>query len=188
MSLGGLGSVYQKQYEYVKYLYKEYTNTMESIYELHFKDTKGEAVSLADFKGKVLLLVNTATKCGLAGQFIELEALHQQYKDKGLVVIGFPCNQFADQEPETNETMAATCQLNFGVTFTLSEKIDVNGDNTHPIFIFLKANSKSRLGKDIKWNFTKFLVSKDGATIKRYAPTVKPLAIKGDIEDLLASE
>jgi glutathione peroxidase len=141
---------------------------------------------MAGYKDRVLLLVNTATKCGLAPQFKELEALHQEYKDRGLVVIGFPCNQFADQEPETNESMAQACELNFGVTFTLSEKIIVNGPDTHPIFAYLKSHSKSLLGRDIKWNFTKFLVSRDGQTITRYAPTTSPSALRPDIERLLS--
>ena len=158
---------------------------MTTIYDLSFKDTTGREISLGKFEGKVILIVNTATKCGLAPQFEGLEQLHQDYKDKGLVVIGFPCDQFAGQEPETNETMVKVCQLNFGVTFQLSEKIDVNGPNTHPIFKYLKDHSKSAIGKEIKWNFTKFLVSRDGRTIKRFAPTTKPEAIRQSIENLL---
>ena len=158
---------------------------MMTIYDLSFKDTTGREISLGKFKDKVILIVNTATKCGLAPQFEGLEQLHQDYKDKGLVVIGFPCDQFAGQEPETNATMVKVCQLNFGVTFQLSEKIDVNGPNTHPIFNYLKDHSKSAIGKEIKWNFTKFLVSRDGRTIKRYAPTTKPEAMRQSIEKLL---
>ncbi len=158
---------------------------MATIYDLAFKDTTGKEISLGEFRGKVLLLVNTATQCGLAGQFRELEALHVAYKDKGLVVIGLPCNQFAGQEPETNESMAEVCQINFGVTFTLSEKVDVNGQNTHPIFVYLKSQGTSLLGKDIKWNFTKFLVSKDGESVHRYAPTTSPSALRKNIETML---
>lgn len=158
-----------------------------SLYDLSFKDTRGNEISLAEYKGKALLLVNTATKCGLAPQFTELEALHKEYDSKGLVVVGFPCNQFADQEPETNETVVSVCQVNFGVTFLLSEKIDVNGAGTHPIFEYLKSHSKSALGKDIKWNFTKFLVSRDGKTITRYAPTTTPDKLRPTIETLLAN-
>lgn len=157
-----------------------------TLYDLSFKDTFGKEISLSEFRGKVLLLVNTATKCGLAPQFEELEKLHQDYKDKGLVVIGFPCNQFADQEPETNESMVEACEVGFGVTFQLSEKIGVNGTETHPIFQYLKDHSHSMLGKEIKWNFTKFLVSKDGETIKRYAPTTTPETMRQDIENCLA--
>lgn len=155
------------------------------ISHLKLKSLNGQDISLAEFEEKVLLLVNTATKCGLAPQFKELEQLHQDYKDKGLVVIGFPSDTFA-QEPEENESMAGVCELNFGVTFLLSEKVDVNGPNTHPIFKYLKEHSNSSLGKDIKWNFTKFLVSRDGTTIKRYAPTTKPSALRADIEKFLA--
>jgi glutathione peroxidase len=155
------------------------------MYDLSFRDSFGNEVSFADFRGKVLLLVNTATKCGLAPQFRELEKLHQDYKDKGLVVIGFPSDTFA-QEPESNETVAGVCEVNFGVTFMLSEKIDVNGENTHPVFKYLKEHSNSALGKDIKWNFTKFLVSKDGTTIRRYAPTTKPEKLRTTIEQLLS--
>ena len=158
---------------------------MNNLYDLNFKDTFGKEISLADYKGKVLLLVNTATKCGLAPQFKELEVLHQEFRDKGLVVIGFPSNQFA-QEPEANESMAEACEANFGVTFTLSEKVDVNGKDTHPIFKYLKEHSKSALGKDIKWNFTKFLVSPNGETITRFAPTTKPESFRSDIEKFLA--
>jgi glutathione peroxidase len=160
---------------------------MTTIYDLSFKDTTGREISLGKFKDKVILIVNTATKCGLAPQFEGLERLHQDYKDKGLVVIGFPCDQFAGQEPETNETMVRVCQINFGVTFQLSEKIHVSGPNTHPIFKYLKDHSKSALGKEIKWNFTKFLVSRDGRTIRRFSPTTKPEAIRQSIENLLTS-
>ena len=158
---------------------------MDSVYNLSFNDTTGKEISLREFHGKVLLLVNTATKCGLAPQFEGLEKLHEEYKDKGLVVIGFPCDQFAGQEPETNETVAEVCRVNFGVTFLLSEKIDVNGSHMHPVFAYLKARSKSALGKDIKWNFTKFLVSRDGETTKRFAPTTDPEKLRPNIENFL---
>lgn len=163
-----------------------YNSNMNSIYDLTFKDTTGEEISLGDYRGKALLLVNTATKCGFAPQLTEIEKIYQEYKDKGLVVIGFPCNQFAGQEPETNESVVEACKVNFGVTFLLSEKIDVNGSNTHPVFTYLKSHSKSMLGKDIKWNFTKFLVSPDGETIRRYAPATKPEKLVPTIETLLA--
>lgn len=159
---------------------------MSTLYDLSFEDTKGNVVSLGDFRGKVLLLVNTATKCGFAPQFKELEALHQQYGKDGLVVIGFPCNQFGNQEPETNESMAQVCELNFGVTFMLSEKIHVNGPNAHPLFTYLKQHSTSTLGKDLKWNFTKFLVSRNGETVLRFAPTTTPESIRPQVEQFLA--
>lgn len=157
----------------------------QSLYDVSFTDTLGNEHSLADYRGKVLLIVNTATRCGFAPQFVGLEALHKEFGDKGLVVIGFPCNQFAGQEPETNDSMVGVCQKNFGVTFLLSEIIDVNGANTHPIFAWLKEHSDSVAGKRIKWNFTKFLVSRDGEVVKRYAPATEPEAIKDNIERLL---
>ncbi len=160
---------------------------MDTLYDLEFKTPSGDLISFSSFKGETLLLVNTATKCGLAPQLEGLEKLHQEYKDKGLVVIGFPCDQFAGQEPETNDTVENVCRINFGVTFQLSEKIDVNGDNTHPVFQYLKSHSKSMLGKDIKWNFTKFLVSPDGKKIKRYAPTTLPESLRQDVERELSS-
>lgn len=123
---------------------------MASIYDLSFNDTTGKEVSLDGYRGKVLLIVNTATQCGLAGQFRELETLHQDYREQGLVVIGFPCDQFAGQEPETDETMVGVCQRDFGVTFQLSQKVNVNGKETHPVFAYLKSHTKSPLGKDIK--------------------------------------
>lgn len=158
-----------------------------AVYNISFKDTFGDSVQMSEFKGKVILVVNTATKCGLAGQFTDLERLHQTYKDQGLVVIGFPCDQFMNQEPETNETMAKVCLLNFGVSFLLSEKIHVNGPNTHPLFVYLKqALPGGFLGNDIKWNFTKFLIGKNGAPFKRYSPITKPADIEPDIIALLA--
>lgn len=141
------------------------------------------------FKGKVVLIVNTATKCGLTPQLVELEKLHQKYKDKNLAIIGFPCNQFANQEPETNDTMVEACKINYGVTFLLSEKIFVNGVNTHPVFSFLKENTQGGLfGKKIKWNFTKFLIFPEGTPVKRYSPTVNPSKIEEDILALLKTE
>jgi len=155
------------------------------FYDITFRDSFGSTVSMSEFRGKVILIVNTATKCGLAGQFKELEELHQKYKDKGLMVIGFPSDQFK-QEPETNETMVKACLINFGVTFLISEKIYVNGKHTHPLFAYLKKELPGGiLGNSIKWNFTKFLVSKEGVPFKRYSPTTKPTEIEGDIIDLL---
>lgn len=157
-----------------------------SIYDFSIKSSDAKDITFSDYKDKVVLIVNTATKCGLAPQFEELEALHQKYKDKGLVVIGFPCDQFMGQEPETNEKMAGVCLLNFGVTFLLTEKIDVNGVGTHPLFVYLKKKLRGGFfGSSIKWNFTKFLIDKEGVPYKRYAPTVKPLDMEGDIVKLL---
>lgn len=156
-----------------------------SFYQLSARTPQGQIIPLSDFKGKVVLVVNTATKCGLAPQFKGLEALHQKYKDKGLVVLGFPCNQFLSQEPETNESMQQACEINFGVTFQLFEKCDVNGENTHPVFVFLKKKLGGWFGSKIKWNFTKFLIDKNGDPVKRFAPVTKPEALEADILKLL---
>ena len=158
---------------------------MATIYDYKALTSAGKELDFAQFKGKVLLIVNTATKCGLSGQFNGLEELHQKYKEEGLVVIGFPCNQFANQEPGNDEQVASTCQLNFGVTFQIMKKIDVNGENAHEIFKYLKSETKGLLGSKIKWNFTKFLISRDGKTIKRYAPTTVPAKVEKDIQQML---
>lgn len=141
---------------------------------------------MADFQGKVVLVVNTATECGLAPQFEGLEQLYNKYKDKGLVVLGFPCNQFAGQEPESNENMEQACKLNFGVTFPLFEKTEVNGPHTHPVFRLLKRRLGGLFGSRIKWNFTKFLLDADGRPVRRFAPVTKPAAIEPYIQNLLA--
>ena len=159
-----------------------------TLYDITFRTTYSETVSMADYRGKVILIVNTATKCGLSGQFTELESLHQKYKERGLVVIGFPCNQFLGQEPETNETMVRVCLINFGVTFLLSEKIDVNADNAHPLFVYLKeALPGGILGSSIKWNFTKFLITREGVPFRRYEPTTRPADMENDIASLLGT-
>lgn len=157
----------------------------QSFYEFNIHTPKGELIEMSSYKGKVVLVVNTATKCGLAPQFDGLEQLHEKYKDKGLVVLGFPCDQFLNQEPETNETVVEACRINHGVTFQLFEKIDVNGKNTHPIFTYLKSELGGFLGSTIKWNFTKFLINKDGKPVKRYSPTTVPDKIEEDILKLL---
>lgn len=153
----------------------------------NFKANKmnGQEVSMSDYKGKVVLVVNTASKCGLTPQFEGLEALYKEYKDQGLEILGFPCNQFANQEKGSNEEIHEFCQLNYGVNFTMFEKIDVNGKNAHPLYKYLKNEAKGLLSKEIKWNFTKFLIDSEGNIVKRYAPTVEPLKIKDDIENLL---
>ncbi len=155
------------------------------FYELSATMMSGKIISMSDYKGKVLLIVNTASNCGLTPQFKELEELYKEYKDKGLEILGFPCNQFNSQDPGTNKEVLEFCQINYGVTFTMFEKIDVNGNNAHPIYKYLTNQSKSILGKKIKWNFTKFLIDKEGNLIKRYAPTVLPSSIQKDIESLL---
>jgi glutathione peroxidase len=155
------------------------------FYNLSINTPQGNTLNMSDFKGKVLLIVNTATKCGLAPQFDGLEKIHEQYKDKGVVVLGFPCNQFGGQEPETNDSVEESCRINFGVTFQLTEKIDVNGENTHPIFVYLKNELGGFFGKKIKWNFTKFIIDKDGKPYKRYSPITKPEKLIKDIERLI---
>ncbi len=158
---------------------------MESIYDFKALTSKGTELDFSQFKGKVLLIVNTASKCGLTPQFAGLEELNMKYRDRGLVVIGFPCNQFASQDPGSDSEIEGFCQLNYGVTFQIMKKIDVNGDDAHPIFQFLKRNTRGLFGSRIKWNFTKFLISKDGSRIKRYAPTTSPKRLEHDIEELL---
>lgn len=155
---------------------------MEKIYDFKALTSKGQELDFAQFEGKVLLIVNTASKCGFTPQFAGLEELNQKYRERGLVVIGFPCNQFASQDPGSDSEIEGFCQLNYGVTFQIMKKIDVNGDNAHPIFVYLKEKTKGLLGSSIKWNFTKFLISRDGETIKRYAPITKP---EKDIEAML---
>ena len=146
----------------------------------------GEQKTLADFGGKALLVVNTASKCGFTPQYQGLEALWQAYRDQGLVVLGFPCNQFGQQEPGDETAISEFCELNFGVSFPLFKKVDVNGPQAHPLFVQLKKRAPGLLGSQgIKWNFTKFLIGGDGKSVKRYAPTTKPEALKADIEALL---
>lgn len=156
-----------------------------SFFDFKINKPNGDKLELNDYKGKAILVVNTATKCGLSPQFVGLEELHQKYKDKGLVVLGFPCAQFLNQEPESNETLEQACQLNFGVTFQLTEKIDVNGSKEHPIYTFLKKEQGGFLGSRIKWNFTKFLIDTKGNVIERYAPTTFPERIEEDIVKIL---
>ena len=152
------------------------------LYNLTFKNSQGEVISMEQFQKKTILIVNTATKCGLTPQFEELEKLYQRYKNKEFVIIWFPSNQFANQEPETNDNMVNACKINYGVTFLLSEKIDVNGKYTHPIFKYLKNHSNHFFrGKRIKWNFTKFLIAPDGKKITRYSPITKPTNIEKNI-------
>lgn len=156
-----------------------------SIYDFTVKDTYGDDVSLSDYKGKVLLIVNTASKCGFTPQFEGLEKLYKELSPRGLEILGFPCNQFANQDPGTDEEIRNFCQFNYGVSFPIFAKIDVNGPNAAPLYQFLK-NEKSGIGgKKIKWNFTKFLVDKDGTVIKRYASATTPEAIRDDIVELL---
>ena len=157
----------------------------ESLFDLTFTTNRGEEVSLSDYAGRPVLIVNTASKCGFTPQYQGLQELHEQLKDEGLVVLGFPCDQFAHQEPGDDAQIEEFCQVNYGVTFPLSTKVDVNGKDTHPVFEFVKERSKGMLGSAVKWNFTKFLVSPDGRTVVRYAPTTEPADLRPDIEALL---
>lgn len=155
----------------------------KNFYDLEAESLQGERVKMSEFRGKTVLVVNTATKCGLAPQFDGLEELYQKYKDRDFVILGFPSNQFANQEPGNAESIEESCRINFGVTFPLFAKVDVNGANTHPIFKYLKNELRGLLGKRIKWNFTKFLIDEDGVPVKRFGPTEKP----EKIEDYLLS-
>ncbi len=147
----------------------------------------GEEQPLDAYAGKVALVVNTASECGFTPQFAGLESLHDQYADDGLVVLGFPCNQFGNQDPGDNEEIGAFCQKNYGVSFPMFEKVDVNGDDAHPVFEWLRDEKGGLLGDAIKWNFTKFLIARDGTVLKRYSPTTEPESIASDIEKALAA-
>lgn len=149
-----------------------------TFYNFTAKSLQGKDVSMEIYKEKTILIVNTASKCGLTPQFEGLEKLYQQYKDKNFVILGFPCNQFANQEPGDEKSISEGCVLNYGVTFPMFEKIDVNGENTHPIYQYLKKEKKGWFGSKIKWNFTKFLVDKNGKVIKRFSPTTTPEKIE----------
>lgn len=158
---------------------------MANIYDFKALASNGKEVDFRQFEGKVLLIVNTASKCGFTPQFEGLERLHAEYKDRGLVVIGFPCNQFAHQDPGTDEEISGFCQLNYGVTFQIMKKVDVNGSDASPIFKYLKKQAGGFLGSSIKWNFTKFLISRDGKIVKRFAPITKPEKLEKDIKSML---
>ena len=180
---------------------------MKTIYDFKALTSRGKELDFAQFEGKVLLIVNTASKCGFTPQFKGLEELNQKYKDQGLVIIGFPCNQFKEQDPGNDSQIEEFCQLNYGVTFQIMKKIDVNGENADPIFVYLKEQApaeeykglKAKAAKalfkkisdsaktesDIQWNFTKFLISRDGKTIQRFAPTAEPKDFEKEIVALL---
>ena len=180
---------------------------MSNIYDFKALTNRGEEMDFSQFKGKVLMIVNTASKCGFTPQYDGLEELYQKYKDQGLVIIGFPCDQFAHQEPGTDEEIAEFCRINHGVTFQLMKKVDVNGENAHPIFEYLKSQAPTEEYKglkakathtmlkgisksakkesDILWNFTKFIISRDGAVVKRFPPTTEPADFENDIKEML---
>lgn len=157
----------------------------KTIYDFTVKNIAGEDVAIADFKGRVLLIVNTASHCGFTKQYKGLEVLHRQYADRGLTVLGFPCNQFGGQEPGTAEEIVSFCEQNYGVTFPLMAKIKVNGKEADPLYVFLKERALGDVGSAIKWNFTKFLVSRDGRAITRYASATTPEELAKPIETLL---
>jgi glutathione peroxidase len=162
--------------------------TPSTIYDFTAKSISGKDTSLIDFKGQVMLIVNTASKCGFTPQFGGLEELHKTYAGKGLAVLGFPCNQFGSQDPGADGEIAEFCQVNYGVSFPMMSKVDVNGPSAHPLYKWLSAEAPGLLGsKSIKWNFTKFLVGKDGQVIKRYAPTDKPADLAKDVEAALSA-
>lgn len=155
----------------------------DSLYDIEVTTIDGKTTTLAPLKGKTLLVVNTASKCGFTPQFKGLQELHEKYHDKGLVVMGFPCNQFLSQDPGSNDDIGQFCQLNYGVDFPMHAKVEVNGPDTHPLFRVLKKEAKGLMGSEkIKWNFTKFLVSPEGRVVRRYAPTATPASIASDIE------
>lgn len=159
---------------------------MPSVFDFQAKSLNGANIDLDDYRGKVLLVVNTASKCGFTPQYKGLEALYQQFKDRGLVVLGFPCNQFGAQEPGEASEIGAFCEKHYGVSFPMFEKVDVNGDQAAPLFKHLKQAAPGVMGTEgIKWNFTKFLVKPDGSVSKRYAPTTKPEELAGDVKALL---
>ena len=180
---------------------------MATIYDFKALNNRGAEVDFRQYEGQVLMIVNTASKCGFTPQYDGLEALYQKYKDQGLVIIGFPCDQFAHQEPGSDEEIAEFCRLNHGVTFPLMKKIDVNGENAHPIYEYLKSvapteeykglkakathtmlkglSKSAKEDNDILWNFTKFLISRDGASVKRFPPTTEPADFENDIKEML---
>ncbi|MEJ8306738.1 glutathione peroxidase [Saccharibacillus sacchari] len=157
-----------------------------SVYEYEARTSKGNEVKLSDYQGKVVLIVNTASKCGFTPQFQGLQELYDKYHDRGLEILGFPSNQFMEQDPGSNEEILEFCQINYGVQFPMFEKVDVKGDNAHPLFRYLSDEAPGLMGsKAVKWNFTKFLIDKDGKPVKRFAPQTSPDQLEKDIEKLL---
>ncbi|AIF42344.1 glutathione peroxidase [Virgibacillus sp. SK37] len=156
-----------------------------NVYDFSAKTLLGEEKSLSDYKGKVLLIVNTASECGFTPQFEGLQQLYDKYKEQGLEILGFPCNQFNNQDPGSNEQISEFCQRNYGVTFQMFSKVDVKGEHAHPLFSYLTEEAKGMLTKQIKWNFTKFLIDRNGNVIKRFAPQTKPESLEQDIEEIL---
>ena len=158
---------------------------MSEFYNFSMNSLQGEAIDFSQFKGKAVLVVNTASKCGFTPQYEGLQALHEKYKDQGLVVMACPCNQFGKQEPGDAAAIKNECLVNYGVDFLVTEKIDVNGDTSHPLFQYLRNELSGVMGNKIKWNFTKFLVDANGIPVERYAPTTKPQDLEKDIDKIL---
>jgi glutathione peroxidase len=161
---------------------------MPNVYDFSAKLNDGSEKPLGDYRGKVLLIVNTASKCGFTPQYKGLEELYQEYRGQGLEVLGFPCDQFGHQEPGNDKEIRSFCELNYGVTFPLFSKIEVNGANQHPLYKYLKSEAGGLLGDDIKWNFTKFLIDRDGTVLDRFAPVTTPAQIGGDIAKALRAQ
>lgn len=156
-----------------------------NFYDFKAQSLQGKEINMSDYKGKVIVVVNTASKCGLTPQYEGLEALYQKYKDQGLVVLGFPCNQFGNQEPGGSKEISEGCLINYGVSFQMFSKIEVNGEGAHPLFKYLKSELGGWFGSKVKWNFTKFVVDKEGNPVKRFAPVAKPEKMEALIKELL---
>ena len=161
---------------------------MSTFYKFTYQTPNGDVHSFEEHKGKAVLIVNTATQCGLTPQFHGLQELHEKYKEKGLVILGFPCNQFMGQEPLNDDEMEQACEINHGVTFQLTKKIDVNGKNADPLYKYLKKQKSGFLFSRIKWNFEKFLIDEEGNVVKRFAPTVKPIDLEEDVRQLIINK
>lgn len=155
------------------------------LYDLEIEKIDNTSMKLEEYKDKVLLIVNTASKCGFTPQFEGLESLYKKYKDQGFEILGFPCNQFANQDPLSDEEIHSFCSINYGVSFPMFKKIEVNGENAHPLYKYLKEEKKGAFGSNIKWNFTKFLIDRNGNVVKRFAPSKKPEDLEKDILKLL---
>ncbi|MEN9490562.1 MAG: hypothetical protein RJA63_1011 [Pseudomonadota bacterium] len=158
---------------------------MRIFHQIHARSLRGEAVDFSRYAGKVVLVVNTASQCGLTPQYTGLEALYQKYRDQGLEILGFPCNQFGGQEPGGTKEIEQTCLINYGVSFPMFEKVDVNGASSHPVFEYLRSALPGWLGGKIRWNFTKFLLGRDGQPIKRFAPITKPARLEAHVRQAL---
>lgn len=159
---------------------------MTTVYDFFAKTITGEEKSLKEYEGKVLVIVNTASKCGFTPQYKELQALYEKYNNQGFEILGFPCNQFMKQEPGTEKDIQEFCQVNYGVTFPMFSKVDVKGKNAHPLFQYLTKHTSGVLSSEVKWNFTKFLINKNGEVVERFAPATKPEKMVAEIETLLA--